>query len=321
MSTPSQPLCIGMINLCIKINSDMTLNHDISHLPSWIILWNNKHNLFLYLPNQLNPIGSLPEAVSKALIPFLGAPQTFMHCGLDGAWIENCQSNPTQKLLVVGVFMTDADEPSSSQKPNLAFMFFTWYPKILLIIQIFSQQDFKLQIPKESESHSHSQCQLFTPTTATSILTTPLYPAVFSLSSKQKVVQLPSGSDLPMMTPPHSIIKTPFLPHQKTGLAFLWDREIPKGKSACNHWATSPPGSPFNARHIITNKVISSFKSLLTNTPLGGLLADDMGLDKTIQAIALIGTSKERLTTNPQHSMPTMLDHQLAIRNIQACSG
>ncbi|MBW0501177.1 hypothetical protein O181_040892 [Austropuccinia psidii MF-1] len=32
-----------------------------------------------------------------------------------------------------------------------------------------------------------------------------------------------------------------------------------------------------------------------------------MGLGKTIQAIALIGTSKECLITNPQHSMPTII--------------
>ncbi|MBW0555170.1 hypothetical protein O181_094885 [Austropuccinia psidii MF-1] len=135
----------------------------------------------------------------------------------------------------------------------------------------------------------------------------PSYPALFSLTLKQKLIQLPSGSDLPMMAPSHSIIQTPLLPHQKTGLAFIWDQEIPNGQSARNLWATSPPGSTFNARHIITNKVISSFESLSTNTHLGGLLADDMGLGKTIQAIALIGTSKERLITNPQLSTPTII--------------
>ncbi|MBW0490789.1 hypothetical protein O181_030504 [Austropuccinia psidii MF-1] len=141
----------------------------------------------------------------------------------------------------------------------------------------------------------------------------PSYPALFSLNFKKKLIQLPCGSELPMITPPHSIIQTALLPHQKTGLAFLWDQEIPNGQSAHNLWATSPPGSTFNARNIITNKVVSSFESLSTNTPLQGLLADDMGLGKTIQAIALIGTSKERLITNPQCSTPTSLNYQLAI--------
>ncbi|MBW0528655.1 hypothetical protein O181_068370 [Austropuccinia psidii MF-1] len=60
-----------------------------------------------------------------------------------------------------------------------------------------------------------------------------------------------------------------------------------------------PLGSTFNARHMMTNKVISSFKSLLTNTPLGGLLADVMRLGETIHAIALMGTSKECYLQTP----------------------
>ncbi|MBW0570812.1 hypothetical protein O181_110527 [Austropuccinia psidii MF-1] len=64
----------------------------------------------------------------------------------------------------------------------------------------------------------------------------------------------------------------------QTGLAFLLDPEIPNGQSA----VTFGPPHP-------TNKVASSFESLSTNTPLGGLLADDMGLEisKHAQAGAL----------------------------------
>ncbi|MBW0582740.1 hypothetical protein O181_122455 [Austropuccinia psidii MF-1] len=112
MSTPSQPLCIGMINVHIQINSDIALNPEDSHLASWIIIWNNQHNIFVYLPNHQHAIGSLPRTLYKKLIPFLGAPKTFMHCGPGGAWIENCQSNPSQILLVEGVFMTDENDPS-----------------------------------------------------------------------------------------------------------------------------------------------------------------------------------------------------------------
>ncbi|MBW0496746.1 hypothetical protein O181_036461 [Austropuccinia psidii MF-1] len=160
-------------------------------------------------------------------------------------------------------------------------------------------------MPKEYDFRSHSQCQLFTTTFAASNSMAPSYPVLFSLTSKQNLIQLPSGSDLPM-------IQTPLLPHQKTRLAFLWDQENPNGQCTCKLWATSPPGSTFNARHIITNKVVSSFKFLSTNTPLRGLLANDMGLGKTIQVISLIGTSKERLITNPQHSRPPLSSAHLA---------
>ncbi|MBW0566353.1 hypothetical protein O181_106068 [Austropuccinia psidii MF-1] len=85
-------------------------------------------------------------------------------------------------------------------------------------------------MPKEYDCNTHSECQLFTPTFPASKLTPASYPAVSSLTPKQKLIQLPSGSDLPMMTPSHSIIQTPLLPHQKSGLAFLWDQEIPNGQ-------------------------------------------------------------------------------------------
>ncbi|MBW0483683.1 hypothetical protein O181_023398 [Austropuccinia psidii MF-1] len=134
-------------------------------------------------------------------------------------------------------------------------------------------------------------------------------PALYSLTSMKKLIQSASGSDLPM-------IHTPLLPHQKTGLAFLWDLEIPNGQSSLNLWATSSPGSTFNSRHIITNKVVNSLELLETNAPLVGILVDDMGSGETIQAIALIGTSKEQLITNPQCCVPTSLNHQLAIINI-----
>ncbi|MBW0565829.1 hypothetical protein O181_105544 [Austropuccinia psidii MF-1] len=74
---------------------------------------------------------------------------------------------------------------------------------------------------------------------------------------------------------------------------------MPNEQSSHTLWATSPPGSTFKARHIITNRVVSSFESLLTNKPLGGVLVDDMGLGNTIQANALIGTSKEQLIEIP----------------------
>ncbi|MBW0534711.1 hypothetical protein O181_074426 [Austropuccinia psidii MF-1] len=230
-----------------------------------------------------------------------------MHCGPGGAWIENFQTNPTQTLFVEGVFMNDPNDPSSYQKPNLALMFFTWYPNIPFIIESFRTQNFKLKMPKEYDCNTHSKCQIVNPTFPASNSTPASHHALFSLNSKQKLIQLPSGSDLPMITPPHSMIQTPLLPHQKTGLSFLWDEEIPNGQSSHKLWATSPPGSTFNARNIITNNVISSFESFSTNNPLGGLLADDMGLGKTIQAISLIGTSKERLITNPHCSMPTII--------------
>ncbi|MBW0461526.1 hypothetical protein O181_001241 [Austropuccinia psidii MF-1] len=182
-----------------------------------------------------------------------------MHCGPGGPWIENCQSNPTQTLFVEGVLMTNQNDPSSSQQPNLPLMLLTWYPNSLFIIESFREQEFKIKLPTKYDGNSHSQFQPFNPTSSDSNSTPPLYLAVFSLSSKQKIMKLHSRSELPMMTLPHSMIKTHLLPHQKTIQAFLWEKEIPNEQSACNLWATLPPGSTFKDRHIIKNKVVSSF--------------------------------------------------------------
>ncbi|MBW0504916.1 hypothetical protein O181_044631 [Austropuccinia psidii MF-1] len=132
-----------------------------------------------------------------------------MHCGPGGALIENCQSNPTQTLFVEVVCMTDPEDPCSSQKPNLALMFFGWYPKMLFIIESFQKQDFNIEMPKEYDYNTHSQCQIFTLTFLSSNSMPPSYPALFSLSSKQKLKQLPSGSGLPMMTVPIPLFKLP----------------------------------------------------------------------------------------------------------------
>ncbi|MBW0472555.1 hypothetical protein O181_012270 [Austropuccinia psidii MF-1] len=151
----------------------------------------------------------LPAPLSTTLLPYLGAPQTFMHCGPGGAFIENFQSNPTETLFVEGVLITDKNYHTSSQQPDLQLMLFTCYPNILFIIVSFRKQDFKLKIHEEYDSSSHSQCELFTPTFSASNFTPPFYPAVFSLSSKQKLIQLSSGSDLPKIKNPSSLIKKP----------------------------------------------------------------------------------------------------------------
>ncbi|MBW0498011.1 hypothetical protein O181_037726 [Austropuccinia psidii MF-1] len=66
-------------------------------------------------------------------------------------------------------------------------------------------------MPKEYDCNTHSQCKLFTPTFPASNSTPASYPAVSSLTFKQKLIRLPSGSDLPMplFKPPSSLIKRP----------------------------------------------------------------------------------------------------------------
>ncbi|MBW0563365.1 hypothetical protein O181_103080 [Austropuccinia psidii MF-1] len=96
-------------------------------------------------------------------------------------------------------------------------------------------------MPKEYDCNTNSQCQPFTPTFPTSNLLPPSYPSLFLLTSKKKLIQLPSGIDLSMMTPPHSMIQTPLLPHQKTKPSFLWDKKSPMDN----------PPIPFGLPHLL----------------------------------------------------------------------
>ncbi|MBW0480839.1 hypothetical protein O181_020554 [Austropuccinia psidii MF-1] len=168
-------------------------------------------------------------------------------------------------------------------------MFFTWYPNIIFIIESFRTKDFKLEIPREYYGCSHRKCQSFTAISPASN---------FISSCIVFVIQEKTDKITHWIRPFHD--QSPLLPHQKTGLALLWDQEIPNGKSAHNLWATSSPGSTFNARNIVIKKVVSSFESLSANTPLGELLVDDMGLGKTMQAIALTSSFKEWIIANPK---------------------
>ncbi|MBW0562630.1 hypothetical protein O181_102345 [Austropuccinia psidii MF-1] len=105
-----------------------------------------------------------------------------------------------------------------------------------------------------------------------------------------QLLKIPSGNDLPQIQSLIPFLKSSLNFHQKQGLAFLLDREAPNGKSANSLWLSKPSSSStrINLIHSITKKQVNNLKDSFSNTPLGGLLADDMGLGKSIQCISLI---------------------------------
>ncbi|MBW0467232.1 hypothetical protein O181_006947 [Austropuccinia psidii MF-1] len=136
------------------------------------------------------------------------------------------------------------------------------------------------KIPKEYYCNTHIQCQLLTAKFPASNLTPTSYPSLFSFASKQKLIQLPSRSDLPMMTLPHPMIQSHSSLIEKLEYLFSGIEKFPMDSPPVNF---GPPHLPDTL--LITNKVVSPFESLLTNTPLGGMLTDDMGLGKNIQVL------------------------------------
>lgn len=103
---------------------------------------------------------------------------------------------------------------------------------------------------------------------------------------------LTRSDELPTMTPPRSIV-TPLLTHQKQGLYFMVSRENPremqlKQKGMVSFWRTK-----INLdRQIVYHNVITGESQLAP--PLdtrGGILADMMGLGKTLSILSLVATT------------------------------
>ena len=136
-----------------------------------------------------------------------------------------------------------------------------------------------------SKAHKHCGCSLISHLEPQSSQNVLLSPELHS-----QLLKIPSGNDLPQIESLIPFLKSSLKPHQKQGLAFLLDREAPNGKSANSLWLNKPSSSStrINLIHSITKKQVNNLQDSFSHTPLGCLLADDMGLGKSIQCISLI---------------------------------
>ncbi|EFX02741.1 snf2 family helicase [Grosmannia clavigera kw1407] len=100
--------------------------------------------------------------------------------------------------------------------------------------------------------------------------------------------------DLPEMEP-DSCVLTPLLRHQKQGLYFMTTRETPLAQQHGNKymssiWTKKPDRSGCPMYHnVITDQLLSQPPP----ESLGGILADMMGLGKTLSILSLIATSRQ----------------------------
>ncbi|KAK5089273.1 hypothetical protein LTR24_006342 [Lithohypha guttulata] len=125
--------------------------------------------------------------------------------------------------------------------------------------------------------------------------------------------QSEEGNELLDTEPPRSIVTT-LLPHQKQALTFMLRQEQPRTFSTEEAGNSSLWRKKLNNRgHPIYEEVVTGMQ--VNEEPpqsLGGLLADVMGLGKTIQALSLIAStaaaatafSQERLLKNGEGEAP-----------------
>ena len=104
---------------------------------------------------------------------------------------------------------------------------------------------------------------------------------------------LKKSETLPEMEPP-SLIKTPLLSHQKQALHFMTEREKKKhgelDEDETSLWQETDDHGRISWYHVITGHEINEPPEPV----LGGILADVMGLGKTLNVLSLICSTKEQ---------------------------
>lgn len=97
--------------------------------------------------------------------------------------------------------------------------------------------------------------------------------------------------DLPEIEPAGATITTALLPHQKQALYFLTEREKGSGKESLWQETVKP-----NGKKMWFNVITGHETAERPEAVLGGILADVMGLGKTLQILSLIATTLKEAT-------------------------
>ncbi|KAL7818824.1 SNF2 family N-terminal domain-containing protein [Trichoderma aethiopicum] len=105
---------------------------------------------------------------------------------------------------------------------------------------------------------------------------------------------LTRSDELPTMDPPTSIV-TSLLTHQKQGLYFMMAREKPRElqlqeKGLVSFWRTKPS---LNGQIIFHNVITGESQIVPPSSTRGGILADMMGLGKTLSILSLVATTMD----------------------------
>lgn len=143
------------------------------------------------------------------------------------------------------------------------------------------------------------------PAHANGTTSAPAYPSMAPVRTMEEIRSevlnvfdnMASSEELPEMDPAPTVL-TPMLRHQKQGLYFMTQREKPLSEHVDNKrissiWQVKPAlGNQVTYYNLITNQTEMNPPS----ESLGGILADMMGLGKTLSILSLVASSKDQAT-------------------------
>ncbi|POW12409.1 hypothetical protein PSTT_04467 [Puccinia striiformis] len=301
-------VCLGII-YCSPSHITSQTEEKLLRNPKthWASLRPNQQDVSVHIPTHNIPVGYIPPPLKSLILLHLKSPTQF---GPLGDYKNT--SIPVGTLCVESILRVQLQ---SIPRIELALTFFSPEKSIAHILNQFLEIEIFPKTPRNYQPHEHLGCQLANlPQELT------ISQAVDHNYRDPQLLNIPSGCDLSPIYPSPHIIKSQLLQHQAQGLAFMIDRESPYSISGKALWTQTTINGTCVWKHKVSGIEIElSQTSNVPETPRGSILADDMGLGKSLQAICLVACSLKEAqlfstqTSNlPNSSLPfhgTLLYH------------
>ncbi|KAL1912235.1 hypothetical protein Sste5344_002068 [Sporothrix stenoceras] len=156
----------------------------------------------------------------------------------------------------------------------------------------------RLAIPQQDpQTLTNGDVKPMRPASTAATYGSALVPAVRTMEEVRSEVlnvfdSMANAEDLPEMDP-NPIVTTQMLRHQKQGLYFMTHRELPRAEQSKSKLSSSiwQKKTSITNQTIYYNVITGQHESQAPSETLGGILADMMGLGKTLSILSLVASS------------------------------
>ena len=261
----------------------------------WVSLQPHDSRILVALPNISKSVGYVPQTIASILVKFLEAPSKY---GPAGGCPQALSPDTPIKIFVEGVLHVEMTSRVTTFR--LALLLFSHGKHIIDICTQMMEAFIPLRRPPRYTPTRHNNINL-----ANLSLNNFIQLSDYSsLPYDHTLLEVLSGCDLEPCHPPTSVIQTKLLSHQAQGLAFLLNRESSNSISANALWKKSCTEDGHYLWEMKTSGTTVAMRNPEERppTPLGSILANDMGLGKTLQSLSLVASTQIQAA---QHGLPS----------------